>query len=146
MSSMYGHPANHHFEMHDKENDRNVFSMQQPPNMHGYYQNMQSGVFNPLCVQRQDSFPNFYGQGFDTFKPDNSAFQFMDGMGFSGMHGGMNNELSSGLNNGLNNDLRNGLNSDMSHGLTNGFRNNGTNNGTGNGSQLQPGNNVFDIQ
>lgn len=103
MSSMYGRPLNHQFTMYDKENDRNAFSLQQTSNMHGYFQprqNMEPGAFNPLCVQRQDNFPNVYDQVFDSFKPSNVTFQPMSSMGYSGLHGGINTGLSNGSNNG----------------------------------------------
>ncbi|KAJ4421385.1 hypothetical protein N0V82_003766 [Gnomoniopsis sp. IMI 355080] len=132
LSSMYGRTDNHQFVMYDKENDRAAFSMQQNTNMPGYHQprqSMQPGAFNPLYVQHQDNFANVYGQGFDTFKPCNSAFQSLNGMGYNGMHGGMNNDL----HNGFNNDMTNGLNISLS--------NNGLNNGTNHGSHFRSGNN-----
>ncbi|KAJ4394554.1 hypothetical protein N0V93_003773 [Gnomoniopsis smithogilvyi] len=147
LSSMYGRTDNHRFVMYDKENGRGVLSMQQPPNSSGYYQpsqSVQAGAFNPLYVQRPDNFANIYGQGFDNFKPSNSAFQSFNGMDYNGMHGGMSNRLI--------NDLHNGFNSDMTNNLSNiGLSNNDLNHGTNNGSQFRSGNNIgqdnaFNIQ
>lgn len=144
--------------MYDKENDRNAFSVHQTANMPGYYQprqNIQSGAFNPLYVQRQETYANVYGPGFDSFKPSNSAFQSMNGIGYNGVHGGMNNSLNNGLSNSLNDDLHNAFNSDMAHSLNNSLSTNGLNNGLNDGTNSGPQfrssnngshNNGFDIQ
>lgn len=146
LSSMYGRTDNHQFGMYDKENEPNVLSMQQTSNVPGYYQprqSMQAGAFNPLYVQRQDNFANVYGRGFDNFKPSNSVFQSLNGMGYNGMHGIMSNTMNNDLHAGFNNDMTNGLNIGLSNsGLNIGPNNDSHFRSDNNGGQ----NNGFDIQ
>lgn len=168
LSSMYGRQDNQNFSLVDKENDRNAFPMQQNTNTNmqsGFYQpcqNMQSGGgYNPLCLQRPDSFNQVYSTGFDTSKPSNSPFQAMNGMGYNDMHAGLNglsgslglsNDLSNGMTNGMNNtvSMTNGIANGL-HSGTNNILSHGLNSATNNGSQYQRGNNSgqnngFDVQ
>lgn len=151
LSSMLGRNENHAFVTYDKENDRSAFPMQQIPNMSGYYpprQTMQTGAFNPLYVQRQDNFANVFNQGLDHFKPSNSAFQSLNGMGYNGMYGVMNNSLSNDLpvnfSNGMTRGVHNGLNNNT-------LSNNGLSSNANNGPRFRSGNNGsqdngFDVQ
>lgn len=74
-----------------KENDGMAFSMQQPGNLHGYFppnrQTMQtsSGSFNPLYLQRQDTYPFYGGHSFEAPKPPTPVFHTMNGAEFGGM-------------------------------------------------------------
>lgn len=159
---MYGRKTNPQYNL-DKENDQNVFAMQQNANTNmqsGYFQprqNMQpAGGFNPLCLQRPDAFNQVYGPGFDTSKPSNSPFQNMNGLGFDSIHTGMGG-LGGGLHPGLSNDLNNGMTNSMVNTMANGLHggvnslSHGLNGGPNNGAQYQPGNNQgqsngFDVQ
>lgn len=170
---MYGRQANQGFNLTDKENNHNAFSMQQSMNGNmqpGFYQqrqNMQSGGgFNPLCLQpqRSDNYNQAYGTGFDESKPSSSPFQNMNSMGYTGTHGGMSamnglsNGMANGMTNGMTNPMSQGMTNAMNAGLHNGMPNsmnhaltNGNNNSLNNGIQFQSGGNAgqstgFDVQ
>lgn len=75
-----------------KENDSMAFPMHPPGAMHGYFpqnrHNMQASAsgFNPLYLQRQDTYPFLYGgHSFEASKPPTPAFQTLNGTDFTGM-------------------------------------------------------------
>ncbi|KAK2611412.1 hypothetical protein N8I77_004751 [Diaporthe amygdali] len=74
-----------------KENDGMAFSMHQPGAMPSYFaqhrQNVQNASgFNPLCLQRQDSYPFLYGShSFEAPKPPTPVFQNLNGPDFGAL-------------------------------------------------------------